>query len=241
MAEKIKKGDFIEVDYIGRIKASNNIFDLTLEDVAKKENIYQEGKKYKPIKIKVGSNHLIKGLDEAIEKKSVGDEFEIDIPVEKAFGKKDPKLIKLTSLKIFKEKKINPVPGLQLDMGGAIATIRSVSSGRVILDFNHPLAGRELKYWVKINKKITDTKEKIYALFELLFRLPKKEIKINIKGDIAEIQFTKNPPKEIEKDIKELIKEEIKEIKTVIIKKKETDKAKKEDSKENKEKPRSEK
>jgi len=36
----MKVGDFVEVDYVGRMKDSGQVFDLTKEDVAKKEDVY---------------------------------------------------------------------------------------------------------------------------------------------------------------------------------------------------------
>lgn len=206
MVEQLKKGDFVEIDFVGRVKGSGRIFDLTLEDVAKKEGLFQQDKKYKPLIVCLGAGHLIKGLDSAIQKHKVGDEFEIDIPSEEAFGNKNPSLIQLTSLKIFKEKGINPVPGLQVAVNGALAIVRSVSGGRVILDFNHPLAGKNLHYWVRINRKVIDAKEKVHALLELLagksakIELSETELKIDLKlpTKLAET---------LKKQIKELIPE----------------------------------
>ena len=45
-----------------------------------------------------------------------------------------------------------------------MATIRSVGAGRVLLDFNPPLAGKTLVYDVTVNKKLENSKEKIFAL-----------------------------------------------------------------------------
>ena len=62
MAETTKKGDFIAIDFIARIKGSNKIFDLTKQDIAKKEGIYQENKEYRPLVVCLGAGHLLKGL-----------------------------------------------------------------------------------------------------------------------------------------------------------------------------------
>ncbi|MHA1409270.1 MAG: hypothetical protein ACTSQY_02925 [Candidatus Odinarchaeia archaeon] len=51
-AEKIKntisKGDFILVDLIGRVKETNELVDITIEEIAKKEKVYDQKTVYKP-------------------------------------------------------------------------------------------------------------------------------------------------------------------------------------------------
>src|SRR3989344_3134412 len=97
---KLKKGDFIEIDYIGRIKDENKIFDLTSEEIAKKENIYHKEHSYNPVVICLGFNDIIKGLDEELINKDLG-KYKIEIKSENAFGKKTYDLIKLVPNSIF--------------------------------------------------------------------------------------------------------------------------------------------
>jgi len=68
----MEKGDFIRIDYVGRIKDTREIFDLTNEEVAKNEKIFNPDVKYKPVPIIVGEKFVIKGLDEELLKMSVG-------------------------------------------------------------------------------------------------------------------------------------------------------------------------
>ena len=72
--------------------------------------------------------------------------------------------------KHFHEQKINPERGMQLSLDGQLVKILSSDKGRTLVDFNNPLAGKEVTYTYKINKIITDQKEKINALQEFLFR-----------------------------------------------------------------------
>ncbi len=205
MTTTIQKDDFIEMDYIGRIKASNKIFDLTLANVAIREGIFRENHKYKPIIICVGKRHLVAGLDKFLTGKEIGKEYEFEVQPEEAFGKRNPKLIQLAPSSFFKEKKINPVPGLTLVVDNALATVRSVSAGRVTLDFNHPLAGRTLTYWVKVLRKVTKEDEKIQAILSLLLNLEAK-IQITEKEDIIEVE------KKLENALTEGLKKHIKEL-----------------------------
>ena len=202
---KTKKGDFIEIDFVGRIKDTNQIFDLTIEKTAKENNIFNEKQTYKPIIICLGQNEIIKGLDEPLTNKELNKQIKLEIPAEKAFGKKNPKLMKLIPSNKFKQQKITPFPGLQLNLDGMIGTVRAVSGGRVIVDFNHPLAGKDLIYEVKINKIVKDTQEKLKSLL--------KTDKITLKNKEAKIEI--NIPEKIQPNLKKQIKKLIPELKKI--------------------------
>src|SRR3989338_7931190 len=143
---KTKEKDFVEIDYVGRIKESNQIFDLTDKALAKKNNIYNENAKYGSRIICLGENQILPTIDKFLIDKEVGENYTLELKPEDSFGKKDSNLIKIVPSDILKKQKINPFPGLQIHAGGLIGTIRSVSGGRVTIDFNHPLAGKNLVY-----------------------------------------------------------------------------------------------
>ena len=219
---KLKKGDFIQIDYVGRIKENNQIFDLTEEELAKKENIHQKGSQYKPITICLGEGDVVKGLDEELIDKEVGNSYTINVSPEKGFGKKDAKLLKIVNTNMFIKKNINPVPGLQVNIDNMVGTIRTVTGGRTILDFNHPLAGRNLVYEVKILKKITDDEEKLKSILSFHLAINKPDIKIEngtalINNDVPEM---------FRKQLEEKIKSLIPPVKKVEYKKKEENKEK---------------
>lgn len=197
---KVKKGDFVELDFVGKIKESNTIFDLTLEEEAKKNNLYNPKQTYKPVIICIGENEIIKGLDEELMGKEVKKNYTIDIPQEKAFGKKNPKLIKLIPSKAFKQQRIAPFPGLQVNIDGIMGVVRAVSGGRIIIDFNHPLAGKNLIYDLTINKIVEDDKEKIQAI------LRTDKAKIEIKNNEAKITL------DIPDKLKEILEKRIKKL-----------------------------
>ncbi|MCD6547819.1 MAG: peptidylprolyl isomerase [Nanoarchaeota archaeon] len=197
----IKKGDFVNIEYTG--KYNGKVFDTTNEEIAKQNGIYSEKTKYGPVTIVVGAGHLIKGIDEALIGKKPGDSFNIKVPPEKAFGKKNPKLLKIIPEKIFKEQKITPMPGMSINVDGIVGNIVSVGGGRVIVDFNHPLAGKELEYDIKINKIVEDKKEKIKALIELYTGI--EDAEIDIKDNEVLIKA-----KEISQNVKDVILKDIK-------------------------------
>jgi FKBP-type peptidyl-prolyl cis-trans isomerase 2 len=161
----MQKGDFIRINYVGKIKESGEIFD-------KGENI----------PIVVGEGFVIRGLDEEIEKMQVGEKQTVEIPPEKAFGERDAKLVKLIPLSEFKRHNMNPYPGMVINANGIYGKVLSVSSGRVRVDFNHPLAGKILEYEVEIKEKIEKQEEKAKALIEFYSGEKDTEIKFDENG-----------------------------------------------------------
>ena len=212
---KIKKGDFVEIEYTGRLKLNNKVFDTTSEEIAKKEKIDNVKVKYGPVIICVGQGYVIGGLDEELEDKEIEKEYNIEINTEKAFGKKDFKLIRTVSISLFKKQKMNPYPGLQITASGMIGIIRSVNGGRVLVDFNHPLAGRDLIYNIKINKKITNKIEKVNSILTFETRFTKKIYDIKLDEDILKIKLKIKIPKEITKKLEERISKLVPEIKKI--------------------------
>lgn len=204
----VKKGDFVELEYTGRIKDLNIVFDTTSEKEAKENNIYNEKASYGPIIICIGQNHVIKGFDEQLEGRELGKKYQIELRPEKGFGKKDAKLIQLVATSKFIKQKINPMPGLQVNIDGLMGMIRTVSGGRTLVDFNHPLAGKELIYDFKINKIVKDDEEKLKAFLRLQLNL--KEIKAYIKEGNATI--TLNIKQELPKPIQERLTKNINEL-----------------------------
>jgi len=142
-------------------------------------------------------------LDEILKEMKVGEERTVTIPPEKGFGNRDPKLVKVISESELRKQKIVPVPGMILDFGNMKARIQSVNSGRVRVDFNNPLAGRDLEYKIKINRKIEDREEKAKIIAEFFSG---EELKTKIDENRVIVEEEKQIPEKIEKKIAELIK-----------------------------------
>lgn len=158
------KGDFVLIDYTAKVKETNEVFDTSSAETAKQSKIFKENMIYEPMLVAIGENWVLKGLDEQLAGLDVGKKVTIEIPPEKAFGLRDPSKIKLVPLRKFKDQKIAPYPGLEVDVDGRPAVIRSVGAGRVQVDFNSPLAGRTLVYDVEVKQILTDKQQKIKAL-----------------------------------------------------------------------------
>jgi FKBP-type peptidyl-prolyl cis-trans isomerase 2 len=205
MAETVKKDDFVELDYTGVLKDAGVVFDTTVADVAKKEGIFDPKMSYGPVSICIGQGQILPGLDSSLEGLEIGREKELLLPPERAFGRKDGKLMKLVPTSVFRKQNINPMPGLQLNIDGAVGTVRTVTGGRTIVDFNHPFAGREVIYKVTIRRKLTDDKDKVRALVELALNQKKDAVKIDIVAGKAQIEVKQEFPEELLKIVKERI------------------------------------
>lgn len=200
----IKKKDFVELEYTGKLKEEGIVFDTTNEKIAKEHNIFSEQAVYGAMIICVGEGHVLKGIDKSLEGKDTG-KYTVELKPEGAFGKKNAKLIKLISTQKFKDQKINPVPGLQVNIDGIIGTIRSVSGGRTLIDFNHPLSGKELIYEINIKRVVGNEQEKVKSILKNLLGI--KDVEVKIENEKALIIFEKALPEQTQKKLEDTIKE----------------------------------
>ena len=200
----IKKRDFVEVEYTGRLKDGNLVFDTTDEKIAKEAQIFSEKTEYKPVIICIGEHHILRGIDEFLEGKEPG-KFTLELPAEKAFGKKSTELVKMIPTSKFTEQNINPVPGLRLNIDNYIGIVKTVSGGRTVVDFNHPLAGRDVVYDLKINKIVTDKKAQVEALLRVLLGV---KAPVDVKEKKVVITF----PAELPEKLMDLLAKKITEL-----------------------------
>jgi FKBP-type peptidyl-prolyl cis-trans isomerase 2 len=161
----LKKKDFIELEFTGRVKGGE-IFDSNIAEDIKKAGL---GIEPKPFIFSLGEDMFLKAIDEFLIGKEKG-KYSLELPPEKAFGKRDSKLIMKIPLSVFAEQKVNPVHGAVFNFDGRIAKIIAVSGGRVIADFNNPLAGREVVYDLEVKRVVQDLNEKVRAFISFLFR-----------------------------------------------------------------------
>lgn len=203
-----KKGDFVEITFVGRLD-DGTIFDLNDKEVAKKEKL--KGHFHEKTIICLGERDVVEGLDEALVNKDTGKKITVTVIPEKGFGKKDVRLFHMIPQKKFFEHEINPMPGLQVNIDDMLGVVKSISGGRVLVDFNHPLAGRTLQYEVTITRKVDDVAEKIQGFLETTLhmhavKVDEKEGNVTIKADL---------PKEMQKILEEKIKRRIPDVKAV--------------------------
>ncbi len=188
----MKKGDFIKIEYTGKIKENGKVFDTTNEETAKKEGLFNPKTTYGPTLVIIGEEKTIRGLDEELLKMKIGDKKKVEIAPEKGFGKRKPEMMKLVPLSEFKKQNINPYPGMVLNMEGLSCRVISANSGRVRVDFNHPLAGKTLVYELNAKEKLEKDGEKARAVCEYYgceqdgIAIKNGEMEINLKISINE-------------------------------------------------------
>jgi FKBP-type peptidyl-prolyl cis-trans isomerase 2 len=163
----MEKGDFVLLEMEGR-DSSGQIFDSTKGETAKSLH-GKEG----PLLIIYGYAVMVKGINDALGRMKEGDSLGIALEPKDAFGDRKPEKVKVYPVSEFIKagyKSLAPgmVMVINVPAGKLTGTIKSISNGRVTVDFNHPLAGKKVFYDLKIAKVIRDTGEKVPRLCEAL-------------------------------------------------------------------------
>jgi FKBP-type peptidyl-prolyl cis-trans isomerase 2 len=192
----LQKKDFIEIEFTGKIK-DGEIFDSNIkEDVAKLHQGHEHPIETKPFIFCLGEGMFLKAIDEfLIGKPDTLANYEIALSSENAFGKRDTKLIQMIPLKIFMQNKLNPIPGAMFNFDGRIAKVLAVSGGRVMIDFNNPLAGKDVVYKIKVLRKLDKLDEKVKSFIDFLFKrdfnFEIKDKKIILEVEKPAVDFVK--------------------------------------------------
>jgi len=190
----IEENDFIRLNYTGTVKETGEVFDTTYEEVAEEAGIKVEGKDYHPIILSVGADQVLQALQDQLVGLEEGEEKTIEIPCEDAFGKRDQSLIRLIPMKEFKKQNIKPFVGMPISLDGQQGVVRTVDGGRVRVDFNHRLAGKDIVYEVVVEEKIEDDVEKIKGLIDVYYGNPNINLEktdVVIEDGVAKITLDK--------------------------------------------------
>jgi len=206
---KLQEKDFIVIEFTAKVK-DGDIFDSNIKEDLEGRDIKTE---IKPFTFCLGENMFLQGVEDFLIGKELG-EYQIELSPEKAFGKRNTNLIQMMPMKLFIEQKVNPIPGVMFNFDGRIGKILTVTGGRVMVDFNNPIAGKEVEYKVRVLKKVEDPNEKTKALINFLF---KRDLKFEIDNKKLIIEVEK-PMKQFIEMFKDKFKEmldldlEVKEI-----------------------------
>lgn len=145
---KVQLGDVVSIHCVGKI-ASGEVF----------EDTYQGD----PFVFEVGSPEIIPGLSEAVLGMMEGEERDVIIPKEKAFGERDENLIRSIPRESI-SLDVDPAPGLVLNLivdtpQGEMtfpALVVDVTPEEIVLDLNPPLAGEDLYFKIKLLKILNE-------------------------------------------------------------------------------------
>lgn len=183
---ELAKGDLLKLEFTGTLAASGRVFETTSADIAKASEIYDEKHHYKPRLVFYQSNDMIKGIEKELPSMNLNEEKEISIGPEDAFGKHNPELMRTLPKKEFEKRGYEPIVGMTIDVNGALGVVRAVSGGRVVVDFNHPIAGMDVKYKIKVLQIIKGAQEKVVAIVD---ELGLKDCSCSAKSDVLEIEL----------------------------------------------------
>ncbi|MHA2269599.1 MAG: helix-hairpin-helix domain-containing protein [Promethearchaeota archaeon] len=197
--KKAEEGDFILVKLTGKTQ-KGTIFRVSSDEDAKKAGMYDEKKAeqgmYTPEFVIVGKpGFLNEGLTEIIKEMNYFEKKSVRIPPTKAYGKRDPQKIERMGIAKFRRvnEGKNPELGQEfMNKKGQRGVITNVVQGRVIIDYNHPLAGQALDYNVEIIDKIEEFNEKI-EYFMVNKGIPKEnlpEFNVNYVEDEKTLEIT---------------------------------------------------
>lgn len=182
----------VYIDYVGKTKEDGRIFDLTLEEVAKKEGLYKENSLYTPMLVAVGWNWLLAALEEELIGLKPGDKKTIEVPPEKGAGPRDPQKVKsIAKVKLAKQG-VRGYKGEEVTVGKEQGVITAVLGRTVRIDFNTPLAGKTLVFDVTVREIVSDPAEKVKAVVHRRVpALPKESYKVDIKAKVVTIELPK--------------------------------------------------
>ncbi len=166
--KKVEEGDFVLLKMTARTQ-KGKIFRVSSEEDAKKAGMYEEEKAqqgyYTPEFVIIGKpGFLNEGLTETIKDMNYFQKKSVKIPPTKAFGKRDPQKIERIGIAKFRKLNEGKNPEYGQDFTnkkGQRGVVTNIVSGKVILDYNHPLAGQSIDYNLEIVDKIDEFDEKI--------------------------------------------------------------------------------
>lgn len=134
-----KSGDTIKVQYTGRLD-DGSIFETS------------EGRD--PLSFTIGRGEVIPGFEDAVIGMEVGETKTAKVVAKSAFGERASGLLFDVARDSFPED-IDPEPGMVLEIrrsdGRKVPiTVSKIDETTVILDANHPLAGKDLTFKITL-------------------------------------------------------------------------------------------
>jgi peptidylprolyl isomerase len=136
---KAKNGDTVKIQYTGKLE-DGSVFEASTEG--------------EPLQFTIGSSKIIPGLEEAVVGMNPGESKTVKIPSDEGYGPHRREMVMEVDRNQVPEN-IKTEVGQQLQMtkpDGQILLVRvtDVSESSVTFDANHPLAGKDLTFDIKL-------------------------------------------------------------------------------------------
>lgn len=181
------KGSLVLIDYTAKVKDTNEVFETTVGEEAKKHSIFEENAKYQPKLVSVGESWVIKGLDDALANAKAGDKLTVDVTPDKGFGDRDPGKVRMIPLRKLGEDAEKVTVGDTIEVDQKVGIVRFIGSGRVQVDFNHRFAGKTITYDVNIIKSLESDEDKITAILKRHLPVEDSKIVSKLTGKVLDV------------------------------------------------------
>jgi FKBP-type peptidyl-prolyl cis-trans isomerase SlyD len=128
-------------------------------------NLIDESDPGDPLVYLHGYEEIVPGLEKALEGKKTGDSLKVQVTPEEGYGEYDPDGVEEVPREEFP-------PDMELEEGGIVTAtdedgddveflVKKLSDKTVVVDFNHPLAGKTLHFEVKVLEVRAATAEEL--------------------------------------------------------------------------------
>jgi len=151
-AQKAADKKMVSINYTGTL-ADGSTFDTSV------------GKE--PLEFMVGAGQMIPGFEKAVLGMKVGEKKKFEIKAADAYGEYDKSAVQEVPMESFpKDTKLvkGMQFGVQTEAGPMAVTISEVKEKSVMVDFNHPLAGKDLTFDIEVMKIRDATKDELASM-----------------------------------------------------------------------------
>lgn len=138
-AAQAKNGDIVQVDYTGTLE-NGTVFDTSVGG--------------EPLNFTLGEGKMIPGFEQAILGMKVGESKTVTIPADEAYGPYRDDLVLVVNREDLPTG-LDPDVGQQLQMtlpsgGTSVGTVTNATDTTITVDFNYPLAGKDLTFEIEL-------------------------------------------------------------------------------------------
>ncbi|MFQ3320801.1 MAG: FKBP-type peptidyl-prolyl cis-trans isomerase SlyD [Natronomonas sp.] len=190
--EGLQDGDFIRIAYTARTVEDGQLVDTTDEEVAEEEGVADQGT-FEPRVIVLGEGHLFPEVEDDIRGTEVGDEGNVVVSGEDAFGEYDEDQVRTVSADKVDED--DRYPGARIQIDGEQGVLETIVGGRARVDFNHPLAGEDIEYDYEVLEEVEGDLEKAEGLLNMLLDV---DLEMWVETDEVEETSVEEPEAEDE-------------------------------------------
>jgi FKBP-type peptidyl-prolyl cis-trans isomerase 2 len=134
---KIENGNTVKVHYTGTFE-NGEVFDSSVE-------------RNEPISFTVGSKQVIPGFENALMGMAIGESKKVTLVPEQAYGNVINEMIQEVDKTLVPPTvKVGEVLTSQTEQGPFNVVVREVNENTVVLDGNHPMAGKTLVFELEV-------------------------------------------------------------------------------------------